>query len=128
MPQTIEWQVDAFSNADSGDASQQESVGIEVVCPAQFLLKSPIIFRRQGSGEILRTCGKVFADDKTGLEGMALKGQIIEQPAKTEQALLAGMVAHRRAADRKASGTSPAYGDRGGVAKSRRTLGKVPRR
>ena len=25
---TIEWQVDAFSNADSGDASQQEKHGI----------------------------------------------------------------------------------------------------
>src|SRR5580700_7894704 len=39
MTLTIEWQLDAFSNADSSDTSQQESSGIEVVCSAQFLLK-----------------------------------------------------------------------------------------
>ena len=54
MAQTIEWQVDAFSNADPGEASQQESIGIQVVCTAQFLLESLIIFRRQRPGEILR--------------------------------------------------------------------------
>jgi len=45
MTLTIERQVDAFSNSDSSDASQQEGVGIEVVCSAQFLLKPFIIFR-----------------------------------------------------------------------------------
>jgi hypothetical protein len=93
---TIEWQVDAFSNADSGDASQQESIGIQVVGAAQFLLKPLIIFRRQRSGEILRTNGKIFANNETGVEKMALDGQIIEQAAKAEQMLLAGVVAQRR--------------------------------
>jgi len=37
---------------------------------------------------------KVFADNETGLEGMALGGQVVEQSAKTKQALLASMVAH----------------------------------
>jgi hypothetical protein len=59
-------------------------------------LKSSIIFRRQRSGEIFRTCRKVLAEDQAGLERMTLKGQVIEQPAKTEQALLTRMVAHRR--------------------------------
>jgi hypothetical protein len=89
--------VDAFSNADSCETSQQESIGIKAVCPAQFLLKSSIIFRRQRSGEIFRTRRKVLAEDKTGLERMTLEGQVIEQPAKTEQALLTRMVADRRA-------------------------------
>ena len=44
----------------------------------------------------MRACWKVFAEDKTRLDRMALEGQVIEQPAKTEQALLAGMVTHRR--------------------------------
>ena len=70
---TIEWQVDAFSNADSGDASQQESIGIEVVCSAQFLLKPFIVFRRQRPGEILRTNGKILANNETRMNGMALE-------------------------------------------------------
>ena len=92
---TIEWQVNAFSNADSGDASQQQSIGIQGISAAQFLLKPFIIFGRQGPWEILRTDGKIFANDETGAEGMALDGQIIEQAAKAEQVLLAGMVAQR---------------------------------
>ena len=90
---TIEWQVDAFSNADSGDASQQQSIGIQGISAAQFLLKPFIIFRRQRPWEILRTNGKIFANNETGMEGMALDGQIIKQAAKAEQMLLAGMVA-----------------------------------
>jgi hypothetical protein len=54
MTLTIEWQLDAFSNADSSDTSQQESIGIEVVCSAQFLLKLEIrsgrAFRRSVRG------------------------------------------------------------------------------
>jgi hypothetical protein len=81
---TIEWQVGAFSNADSGDASQQESVGIEVVRSSQFLLKSFIIFRRQRPWKILWTNGKIFSNNKTRVDGMALKSQIIKQAPKTE--------------------------------------------
>jgi hypothetical protein len=92
LPQTIERQVDAFSNADSGDASQQESVGIQAVCVAHFFLEQLIVFRRQRPGEILRTNRKIFANDETGLEKMALGGQVVEQAAKTEQTLLAGMI------------------------------------
>jgi hypothetical protein len=96
LPPTIERQVDAFANADSSDASQQESIGIQGVCAAQFLLESPIVFRRHGSGKILRACRKVLGEDKAWLDWMALEGQVIEQPAKTEKALMAGMVTHRR--------------------------------
>jgi hypothetical protein len=52
---TIEWQVDVFPNSDSSDASQQESIRIEVVCSAQFLLKPFIIFRRLRPRKILWT-------------------------------------------------------------------------
>jgi hypothetical protein len=93
---TIEWQVDAFSNADAGDASQQERIGIEVVCAAQFLLKPFIIFRRQRPRKILWTDGEIVSNNKTRVDGMALKSQIIKQAPKTEQILFAGVVAQRR--------------------------------
>jgi hypothetical protein len=97
MPKTIKREVDAFSDADSRETSQQEGIGIKGVGAAQFFLKSSIIFRRQRSGKIFRTRRKVLAEDKAGLERMTLKGQVIEQPAKAEQALLSRMVAHRGA-------------------------------
>jgi hypothetical protein len=96
VAQTIEWQVDALSNADPGAASQQESIGIQVVCAAQFLLESLIVFRRQRPGEILGANRKILADNETGLEGMALEGQIVKQAPKTEQMLFAGVVAQGR--------------------------------
>jgi len=96
VSQTIEGQVNAFANADPGEPSQQDSVGIQAICTAQFLLESSIIFRRQGSGEIFRTGRKVFAEDKAGSEGMTLECQVVEQPAQTEQELLARMVAKGR--------------------------------
>ena len=96
VAQTIQWQVDALSNADPGEASQQESMRIQVVGAEQFLLKPLIIFRRQRPREILGANRKVFADNETGLEGMALEGQIRKQAPKTEQMLLAGVVAQGR--------------------------------
>ena len=54
LTQTVEWQVDTFSDADSGKASQQEGIGIQVVFAAQFVLEPMIIFRGQRSGEIFR--------------------------------------------------------------------------
>jgi hypothetical protein len=96
VTQTVDWQVDAFSDPDPRDASQQEGIGIQVVCTAQFLLQSLIVFRRQRPGKILRTNREIFADDKAWLEAMPLGSQVVEQAAKTEQALLARMVAHRR--------------------------------
>jgi hypothetical protein len=78
VTQTIDWQVDAFSNPDSRDTSQQEGIGIQAVGTAQFLLQSLIIFRRQRPGEILGTDRKIFADDEARLETMALGGQVVE--------------------------------------------------
>jgi hypothetical protein len=55
VTQTIEWQVDAFSNPDPRETSQQEGIGIQAICTVQFFLKSLIVFRRQRPGEILGT-------------------------------------------------------------------------
>ena len=75
LSSAIERQVDAFTNADSSDASEQESIGIQGVCPAQFLLESSVIFRRQGSGKILRARRKIRANNETGWDEMALGGR-----------------------------------------------------
>jgi len=88
--------VDTLSNADPGDASQQEGIGIKVVCPVQFLLESLIIFRRQRPGEILRANRKISLDNETGVEGMPLEGQSSQQAPKTEQIRFAGGVAQGR--------------------------------
>ena len=96
VTQTVEWQVDAFSDADSGDARQQERIGIQVVGAAQFLLAGVDRLPGTEAWEIFGTSRKIFADDETGLDGMALGGQVVEQAAKTEQTLLASVVANRR--------------------------------
>jgi hypothetical protein len=88
--------VDAFSNPDPGDTSQQQGIGIEVVCAAQFYLQPLIVFWREGPREIFGTNREVFANNETGLERMALGGQVVEQTAKTQEALLARMIADRR--------------------------------
>jgi len=49
VTETVQWQVDALSNADPSEASQQESIRIQVVGAAQFLLKSLIIFPATGA-------------------------------------------------------------------------------
>jgi hypothetical protein len=92
---TIERQANAFSNAHSDETSQQESIGIQVVRAAQFLLESMIIFRKR-PGEIAWESRKILAQNETGLEGMSLGSQVSEQAAKTKHMMLASMVAHRR--------------------------------
>ena len=96
VTQTVQRQVYAFPNADAGKAHQQQGIGVQVVCTAQFLLQPSIIFRGQGSGEILGTYREVFAEDETRLDTMALGGQVIESASKAEQTLLPSMVADRR--------------------------------
>ena len=88
--------MDAFSNPDPREASQQESIRIEIVGATQFLLQPLVVFQRQRPGEVFGTNREVFADDETGLDGMALGGQVVEQTAKAEETLLASVVANRR--------------------------------
>ena len=74
----------------------QESIGIQRIGAAQFHLKPFIIFRRQRPRKILWTNGEIVSNNKTRVDGMALKSQIIKQAPKTEQILFAGVVAQRR--------------------------------
>jgi hypothetical protein len=56
-------------------------------------LKPFIVFRRQRPWKILWTNGEIFSNNKTRVDGMALKSQIVKQAPKTEQILFAGVVA-----------------------------------
>jgi hypothetical protein len=44
---------------------------------SQFVLEPMIIFRGQGSGEVFREYGKIFGNNETGLELVALSCQIV---------------------------------------------------
>jgi len=77
VTQTVEWQVDTFSDADSSKASQQEGIGIWIIFAAQFVLEAMIIFRGQRSGEVFRECRKIFGNNEAGLELVALSCQIV---------------------------------------------------
>src|SRR4051794_39422410 len=89
--------MDALSDANPGETSQQESIGIQAVGASQLFLESAVILRRQSSGQILWPYRKILALDETGLKLVAVSGQIIEQTTKAEQALLASMIADAEA-------------------------------
>jgi hypothetical protein len=57
-------------------------------------LKTTVIIRGQRSREKFRESWKIVADDQTGLEVVALIGQIVQQPAETKQTLSARRVAN----------------------------------
>jgi hypothetical protein len=69
--------VDTFSDADSGKPCEPEGIGIQVVFASQFVLEAMIIFRGQRSGEVFRETRKIFGNNETGLEMVALSGQIV---------------------------------------------------
>jgi len=52
-----------------------------------------VIFGRQRPGKVLGTNRKIFVENETWPEGMALQGQIVQQAPKTEQMLFPGGVA-----------------------------------
>jgi len=55
-----------------------------------------VILRGQRSREIFRESWKIFGDNETGLEMVALSGEIVQQPAEAEQALSTRRVANGR--------------------------------
>jgi hypothetical protein len=71
---TVQRQVDAFSDTDTGDSHQEQRIGVHIVGTTQFRLQASIVFRRQRPGEIFGTNREVFADDEAGMDGVALGG------------------------------------------------------
>ena len=49
--------------------------------------------RRERPGQITRMRRKVLATNQSGLDGVAVGGEIVAQTAETEEAILAGLIA-----------------------------------
>jgi len=86
----------AFADADPGGADEQESIAGQVVGSAQFLLQALILLRLERSGQITRLRREVFATNEIGPKGMAVGGQIVQQPPETDGVVGAGFVTQRR--------------------------------
>jgi hypothetical protein len=96
LPQAIQTQTDAFADADTCGAHEQQRVGIQVVSATEFLLQELIVLRRKRSGQIPGRRREVLRADKVWRNGVAVGSQIVEHPAKTEQIAAAGLVRQRR--------------------------------
>ena len=53
LPQAVQRQVDAFTNAHPRRADQQECVRVEIIDSAQFLLQELILLWGKGPGQIV---------------------------------------------------------------------------
>src|SRR5258708_7108572 len=95
LTQAVPNQIEAFADADSGGAGQQERIGRQIVSPVQFLLEELIVLRRKRSGQITRMRREVLAANQAVLEGVAVGREVVEQTAETKEAILAGLIAQR---------------------------------
>jgi hypothetical protein len=55
-----------------------------------------IVLQREGSGQIAGFGREVFATEKIGLNGVAVGGQIIQQPAETNEVIAESFVVQGR--------------------------------
>jgi hypothetical protein len=85
--------VDAFANADAGEAGEQKGVRKQVVGTAQLLLQSLIVFDRKRSWKILVPRREILAANQFGLDVVAVGSQIVQQTTEEDQVLSTGFVA-----------------------------------
>jgi hypothetical protein len=85
--------MDAFAEADSGSTDEQECIRVESIGSAQFLLQELILLGGERSGQIARLGREVFSTNEIGLNRVAVGGQIIQQPAETNEVIEASWVA-----------------------------------
>jgi hypothetical protein len=95
LPQAIQRQMNAFTDADSGDADKQECIGVEIIGPAQLLLHELILLQGKRSGKIAGLWREVFSTNEIGLNGVPVGSQIVQQTAEDSQAIDTGFVAQR---------------------------------
>jgi len=96
LAETVQRQIDAFPDADSGDTSEEQRVGRQVIGAAQLVAEPLIVLRRERSGQILGQRREVLAADKFRLDGVAIGSQIVEQAAEAQQVVSAGFIAQGR--------------------------------
>ena len=88
--EAVQRQVDALAKADSGGPDEQECIGVEIIGSAQLPLQELILLRRKRSGKIVSFCGEILSANEVGLQGVAVGGQIVQQPAQTNEVADAG--------------------------------------
>src|SRR5437870_686036 len=96
LPQTVQRQIDALADADTGEAGEQQRMGRQVVGPAQLLLQPLIVRWGKRPWQILRLWRKIFAANQVRSNGMAVDSQIVQQAAETEQIGPTSFIGQRR--------------------------------
>ena len=86
----------AFADADSGGAEEQEGIRFQIVGSTQFLLHQVVLLERKRSGKIAGLWRKILRTNKFGEKGVALGGQVLQQPPETIEMNGAGSVTEGR--------------------------------
>ena len=71
LAQTVQRKIDAFPDADSGDTSEEQRVGRQVIGAAQFVAEQLVVLWRERSGQILGQRREVLAADEVRLDRVA---------------------------------------------------------
>ena len=91
-PQTVQREINAFSDTHSGGAGEQQGIRRQVIHAAEFLLQPLILFWGERSGKILRLRWEILLEDQPRLEGIAIVAEVQEQAPEAEQIYLTGMI------------------------------------
>ena len=96
LAQAIQRQIDAFADADSGGARQQQGKGVQAGAAAQFLLQEPVVFIGKRSGQIARKRGDIRIANEAVRKRVAAAGEVVEQTAETDEAIDARLIGEGR--------------------------------
>jgi hypothetical protein len=88
--------MDAFADADSGGADEQQRMGGEIIAAAQFLLQELVLGEGERSGKIAGWGRKVLMTNEVGKKGVTVSSQVVQQAPETNQMMDAGLVAQGR--------------------------------
>ena len=93
--ETVQGEVDAFSETDSGETDKQQRVGVQIVGSPEFLLQQLIVLRGEWSGKVMLPRGKILGENQSGWQGMAVVGQVVEQAAELDEVSPASGIGQR---------------------------------
>jgi hypothetical protein len=88
--------MDAFADADSGGADEQQRMGGEVIAAAQFLLQELVLGEGERSGKIAGLGREVLLPNEIGKKGVTVSGQVVQQAPETNEMMHAASVAQGR--------------------------------
>lgn len=95
LSQAVQGEVDALTDADSRGAREQEGIGVQIIGAEEFLLEKLIVVWRKRPGQIVGQWGEVVAANQVRLDRVSLGGEVVQEAAKAEQVIDAGLIAQR---------------------------------